>query len=263
MPTLFEEMTGRGASALAGLVVGAAATWVIARWRRYQERRSILRGNARDTIVIHHHLVETADAPARDGTGTIRMPTVLRIRALGQGELQRVVPNGHLSHELRRRAFRVTHRDTLISMEGPEGSYLLETLTNFVCDRVAHAPFNHDLYVMAPCCEPAGLVEYQPITIVLISIADLALFGSWTGCRQVQVEHGSDGARVLTLMELARRFRSEQDMIANLRRAGKRTTYVETMYVLDLPLDKRTAAVPVKDVPWGRYEEVLRQMNLE
>ena len=77
-----------------------------------------------------------------------------------------------------------------ISMEGAEGSYLLETLTNFVCDRVANGPFGHDLYVMAPCCEPAGLAVHQPITILLISVADLALFRSWPACRGVRVEHG-------------------------------------------------------------------------
>jgi hypothetical protein len=174
-----------------------------------------------------------------------------------------VAPNGHLAAVLLKRAFEVTPRDTLISMEGAEGSYLLETLTNFVCDRVANGPFAHDLYVMAPCCEPAELAQHQPITIVLIAQADLALFERWPGCRDVKVEHGSDGARVLTLMEMARRFRSEQEKIAALRAAGQRTRHVETMYVLDLALDRRTAPVPVKPVPWGRFERVLDEMNLE
>ena len=56
---------------------------------------------------------------------------------------------------------------------------MLETLTNFVCDRVANAPFEHDLYVMAPCCEPMGMAEHQPITILLIAVSDLALFEAW------------------------------------------------------------------------------------
>ena len=68
-------------------------------------------------------------------------------------------------------------------MEGAEGSFLLETLTGFVCDRVANAPFEHDLFVMAPCCEPEGLAEHQPITILIISVADLALFENWNSCR--------------------------------------------------------------------------------
>ena len=251
---VIEHLGGHGAGVLLGLVFGGLTAWLLGRWKRHLERRSILVGDARDTIVIHQHLVETAGAAS---------PATLRIRSLGQGELNRVVPNGHLASELLRRAFRVTSRDTLISMEGAEGSYLLETLTNFVCDRVAGAPFEHDLYVMAPCCEPAGLAEHQPITILLIAVTDLSLFESWPACRDIQVEHGSDGARVLTLMELARRFRSEQEKLASLRRAGQRTKYVETMYALDLALDRRVAHVPVKQIPWGRFESVLKQMNLE
>jgi hypothetical protein len=255
---ILEELSGHGYGALIGLLLGGLIGWLTGRWKRYRERRSILQGDARDTVVIQHHLVEPAE-----GAGAAKAPGTLRIRALGQAELHRVIPNGHLATELLRRAFRVTPRDTLISMEGKEGSYLLETLTNFVCDRVANAPFEHDIYVMAPCCEPAGLAAHQPIAILLIAVADLALFETWPACRGVRVEHGSDGARVLTLMELARRFRSEQEKIAALRRAGQRTTYVETMYVLDLTLDKRSAVVPVKNVPWGRFEDVLKPMNLE
>ncbi len=255
---IFEQLTGHGIGVLLGLVLGGVVTWLFGRWKRYRERQSILRGDARETVVINHHLVETV-AGANEG----KVPATLRLRSLGQGELERVIPNGHLAAELLRRAVRVTPRDTLISMEGAEGSYLLETLTNFVCDRVANAPFEHDLFVMAPCCEPAGLAEHQPITILLIAVQDLALFENWRTCREVQIEHGADGARILTLMDLARRFRLEQEQLADLRRAGKRTKYVETMYVLDLPLDKRSAAVPVKKVPWGRFEEILKQMNLE
>jgi hypothetical protein len=253
----FDELRGRGIGVLLGLVLGALMAWLFARWRRYRERLSILKGDARDTVVINHHLVETADGP--EG----KVPAVMRIRSLGQSEVSRVVPNGYLASELLRRALRVTPRDTLISMEDAEGSYLLEALTNFVCDRVGNAAFDHDLYVMAPCCEPAGLAEHQPITIILVSVTDLALFEGWQKCRKVRVEHGTDGARVLTLMELARRFRTEQAHMAELRKAGKRTRYVETMYILDLALDKRSADIPVRDVPWGRFEEVLKQLNLE
>ena len=64
-------------------------------------------------------------------------------------------------------------------------------------------------------------------------------------------------------MDFARRHKAEQAKIASLRQAGQRTRYVETMYILDLTLDKQSADIPVKKVPWGRFEEVLKQMNLE
>jgi hypothetical protein len=252
-----QELGGRGIGVVLGMVLGGSITWLFARWKRFRQRQSVRCGDARDTVVLNLHVVESADTPAG------RVPTAMRIRAVGQAELERVVPNGHLAAILHKRALDVTPRDTLISMAGPEGSYLLETLTNFVCDRVANGPFPHDLYVMAPCCEPAELAQHQPVTILLIAAADLALFERWPACRAVKVEHGSDGARVLTLMEVAARFRSEREKIAALRAAGQRTTHVETMYVLDLALDRRTAPIPLKPVPWGRFEGVLEGMNLE
>jgi hypothetical protein len=263
MPGLLDELSRHGILTLIGAVVGAIAAWFAARWKRRKERLSILRGDARDTVVIQLHIITPKEVPNPNGGGVKTIPGTLRIRPLGQSELSRVVPNGHLAAELSRRAFRVTPRDTLISMAGAEGSFLLETLTNFVADRVGNAPFEHELYAMAPCCEPAGMAVHQPITILLIPVASLALFENWADCRNVQVEHGMSGMRILTLMELARRFRQEQERLAVMRRDGKRTLYEETIYMLDLALDERAAAVPVKSVPWGRFEDVLKQLNLE
>lgn len=254
---IIADLSGRGASILLGLLLGAGITWLLGRWRRYQERLSIERGDARDTVVIAQHIVEVRETPEGAKAGT------LRIRSLGQSELCRVVPNGFLAAVFLHRAFEVTPRHTLVSMAGPEGSYLLETLTNFVCDRVANSPFEHDRFVMAPCSEPAGLATHQPITIVLIAETDLALFEDWAFCRDLMVEHGGDGARVLTLMEMARRHKAEQTELARYRQANQRTRYVETMYVLDLALDTRTAPVPTKKIPWVRFEAVLKEMNLE
>lgn len=161
MPTLVEELTGRGAGVVLGLVAGTTVTAVVARWRRHRERHSILVGDARDTVVANHHVVEAEEVPGpRPGT-TVRVPTVCRIRTLGQAELRHVVPNGHLAAEFSRRAARATAHDPLLSMAGAEGSYLLETLTGFVCDRAAGGAFDHALYVMAPCCESKELTHHN------------------------------------------------------------------------------------------------------
>lgn len=252
--TVWEEFGFRGASVLLGLVLGAAIARVVHVWRRHVERRRIRTGDARDTVVIAHHVVERS----ADGS----KPAALRIRSLGQAQLDRVVPNGHLAGVLLHRARHVTPRHTLICMDGAEGSYLLETLTNFVCDRVSNRGFAHDLYVMAPCCEPSGLAHHQPITILLIAARDLLLFEDWATCRDVAAEHRSDGARVLTLMELARRYRDEQAHLQQLRAKGDTTRYAETMYVLDLALDRQTAAIPTRPIPWLRFEGVLKEMGL-
>ena len=262
MPTIVEELTGRGAGVVLGLVTGTVVTAVVARWRRHRDRRSILAGDARDTVVINHHVIETAEVPGPDGT-PVRVPTVCRIRTFGQAELRHVIPNGHLAAEFSRRAAQATAHDPLLSMEGAEGSYLLETLTGFVCDRAAGGSFHRDLYVMAPCCESKELCHHQPVTILVISAADLARFENWPRVRDVRVEHGSDGARLLTLMALAKRYRAEQAHLEELRAAGKRTQHVETMYTLDLALDHRAVPLPTKPVPWGRFEGVLKELGLE
>lgn len=260
---IWNEFSGRGMGIILGMFLGTLVTACVAWWKRRQERLTVMRGDARDTVVIAQHLIETEELPRPDGKGMMRCAKHMRIRSLGQSQLDRVVPNGHLAAELLHRAYRVTNQHTLISMEGAEGSYLLETLTNFVCDRVGNAPFEHDLYVMVPCCEPGGLVIHQPITILLVRVADLPIFENWNQCRNVQVEHGADGMRVLTLMEIANRFRGEQEELTALRQAGKRTKYLETMYVLDLALDRREADISVKSVPWGRFEGVLQELGLE
>jgi hypothetical protein len=258
------EFSGRGAATFLAFFLGGLTSWALGRWRRMRQRQSILRGDARDTIVIEHHIVETAEAPDPEHPGRTRqVPAALRVRALGQEELSRVIPNDHLATEFRNRAWRTTARQTLISMEGSAGSFLLETLTGFVGDRVGNQDFEHDVYVMAPCCEPRELAHYQPIVILLIAARDLRLFDSWPACKRIQVEHGDDGARVLTLIELARRYQDEQARIAQLRTEGKRTLYVETMYTLDLALDRRTGPLPTRPVPWGRFEQVLQSMGLQ
>lgn len=260
---ILAELGGRGAGVLFGMVMGGTTTWVLSHMRRRRERRNVLDGDARDTVVIAQHIVTCEQVTDPNGGPPRQIPRSLRIRSLGQSQLDRVVPNGYLASVLLKRTLEVTPRHSLISMAGPEGSYLLESLTNFVCDRAANGPFAHDLYVMAPCCEPADFAQHQPVTIILIRVSDLLLFADWPACRDIEVEHSSDGARVLTLRELAHRFRDEQSQIAELRRTGQRTRYVETSYLLDLALDRQTAPIPTKRVPWGRFESVLRELNLE
>ena len=247
------ELGGRGTASLVAFLLGWVSGRLLGRWRRMRQRRLILEGDARDTVVIEHHIVEAAGGPDPEHPGRTRLvPGVLRIRALGQDELGRVIPNGHLAAEFLARAWKVTPQHTLISMAGAEGSYLLETLTGFVGDRAGgHPGFDHDLYVMAPCCEPSELAHHQPITVVLIAVDDLAMFDSWAACRGVRVEHGGDGTRVLTLLEMARRHREEQARIARLRHEGQPTRYAETMYVLDLALDRRTCPVAHQAGPLG------------
>jgi hypothetical protein len=46
------ELRGRGGEAAVAFLLGGLVSWALSRWRRMRERRSILRGDARDTVVI-------------------------------------------------------------------------------------------------------------------------------------------------------------------------------------------------------------------
>src|SRR5579863_6229904 len=98
---LLDELGGKGLSAVLGLIIGGLIAWVVGYWRRRHLRHKVLHGDARDTVVIHHHLVETEVVPQG------RRPTAMRVRALGQEELGRVIPNAHLAAVLLDRAMAV------------------------------------------------------------------------------------------------------------------------------------------------------------
>src|SRR5687768_1732662 len=138
------DLESRLVGIMLGLAAGAFATWALTRWRLSQARQDVQRGDALETLVIEQQVVERG--AAADGRP---VPARLRLRYLGQCLLADVVPNAHLAAELRNRARRVSERGSLISMEGADGTFLLETLCGFVCDRTAGAPFPRRLYVMA------------------------------------------------------------------------------------------------------------------
>ena len=80
---LLDELGGKGLSAVLGLILGGLLAWIVAYWRRRHLRHKVLHGDARDTVVIHHHLVETEGA-ARRRKG--RRPTAMRDTRLRSGK---------------------------------------------------------------------------------------------------------------------------------------------------------------------------------
>lgn len=129
---LLGELSGRGFGVILGLLAGGLITWSVGQWRRYRQRQSILHGDARDTIVIHQHIIEPAapkDGVEANGLG------VLRVRAVGQAELDRVVP--HIRHQLCTAGteVRAARRRSIIALSGSrrtrmEVPVLREALTN-------------------------------------------------------------------------------------------------------------------------------------
>ena len=60
LTSLLHEASGRTLGVLVGMMAGSLITAIIAQRRRLRERRRILEGDARDTVVIHQHVIESA-----------------------------------------------------------------------------------------------------------------------------------------------------------------------------------------------------------
>ena len=144
-------------------------------------------------------------------------------------------------------------------MEDKLGSYLLQELAIWVCGQLGERDFPHGLWVMAPVYEHGALYlgGHLSSTVLLVRQEDLARFGDWESCRTMHVEHRSHGERLLTLMRMAAEFDRQNALVQQRRAGAKRSTYEETMYILDLGLDTRAISLPAVAVAWDRFEAIL------
>jgi hypothetical protein len=232
----------------AGVVIG----WILAWLRRYRLQRQVRGGDAREVLAIEQIIVH--DRP--DGTVT------MRVRSFGSAPLQTVLPNPVAYDAFLDRARATRSTAPLVSMKDQMGSYLLYLLTPWVCGMVRHGNYPHDIWVMAPVSEPGVLSSHQSSVIILIRRADLDRFKEWDICKTMQVEHGSDGGRILTLWHMAQEFVRQLAEVKRCQAQGKPSTFVETMYVLDLGLDTDEVELPTKNVPWNRFGKVLKALGL-
>jgi hypothetical protein len=233
---------------LLGVVVG----WLLGWWRRHRLLRAIYAGSAREVVAVEQVLVK--DQPGG--------PTTLRIRACGAAPVRSVLANPVAHDAFLARSDAATPTNPLVDLHDPMGSYLLYLLTPWVCGLCRGGRFPHDVWVMAPVCEPGLLSAHHSTTVILVRREDLRRFPDWEACRQMHVEHGSDGARILTLWHMAREFERQLAEVQRLKAAGKRSLYAETMYLLDLGLDTDEVPLPTKPVPWERFAPVLKELGL-
>jgi hypothetical protein len=178
--------------------------------------------------------------------------------------METVFPSPAARDEFQARAASTTEAKPLVSMDGKMGSYLLQELAIWVCGQLRESNFRHEVWVMAPVYERGALYlgGHFLSTVLLIRLEDLARFRNWHDCSTIQVEHASHGERILTLMEMAAEYDRQASKVAGRRAAGRRSNFEETMYVLDLGLDTRSADLPAKSVPWDRFESTLKQLGV-
>ncbi|MBC8116094.1 MAG: hypothetical protein H7062_17030, partial [Candidatus Saccharimonas sp.] len=127
---------------------------------------------------------------------------------------------------------------------------------------------------MVPILETYRPLHYVAPTVLLIRKADLAIFKSFESCRDLLVHHGSDAAKILTLMEVSRKFDAQRERLARARASGASTQYLEEMWLLDLclstdvieptPQEVATGALkPFRQAPWDRFSSTLDALELE
>jgi hypothetical protein len=236
-------------------LLGVLAGRLWGMWRRHRQLKLAESGQSHEVATIEKIIVERRP----DGT------EVLRIRSTGRDPVDTIFPNPAARDEFQARARSTTMAAPLVSMDGKMGSYLLQELAIWVCGQLRERNFRHDIWVMAPVYERGALYlgGHFLSTVLLIRRQDLARFRNWEDCASIEVEHASHGERVLTLMEMAAEYDRQAAAIANRRAAGRRSSYEETMYILDLGLDTECADLPAKPVPWDRFESTLKQHGIK
>ena len=234
------------------MLLGLLAGWLLGYWRRRRLLKQVRGGDILELLSIEQVLIR--ENP--DGK------TTLRIRALGASPLAQVLLNP-VAHDIFLKRSRTTKASNpLMDMTDRMGSYLLHLLQPWVCGMARIGAYAHDIWIMAPVCEPGVLSEHQSATVVLVRQSDLKRFLEWEWCKQLHVEHGSDGTRVLTLWLMAREFERQIAEVKRRKEQKQSSRFVETMYILDLALDIEEVPLPTKPVPWDRFESVLRELKL-
>jgi hypothetical protein len=235
-------------------VLGVVAGRLWAMWRRYRQLKKAERGESEEVVTIEKIILDRQP----DGT------EVLRIRSCGRDPIETVFPNFAARDEYQARAGKTTSAGPLVSMEGKMGSYLLQELAIWVCGQLRERSFRHDVWVMAPVYERGALYlgGHFLSTVIVIRLDDLVRFRDWESCAAIEVEHASHGERILTLMSMAAEYDRQAVAIGARRRAGRRSNYEETMYLLDLGLDTQCADLASKRVPWERFGATLKQLGI-
>ena len=252
-----------------GIVIGAAfalsTTWAARWWRRRREMREIRHGQQFQQLEFAYAFVTTG----QDG----RLHLV--VRSIGCLPLKIFVAKDSIrSHLLGlTRESADDELNSVIAMEGKLGSFVLRELHGHLRTLLEEKGSQREWWIMAPILETYRPLQYVAPTVLLVRKQDLDLFASFETCRDLLVHHGSDAAKILTLMEVHRKFKVQQQRLATARASGQSTQYLEEMWLLDLclatemlePTDDDVASgtlKPFRQPPWDRFTSTLNLLGL-
>lgn len=253
-----------------GIVIGAVVafgTTGLARWWRYRrEMREIRCGQ-------QFQQLEFAYAFVTKGQDGMRR---LIVRTIGSLPLKVFVAKDAIRSHLLGLSHDSANDElnSVIPMEGKLGSFVLRELHGHLRTLLEESGTKREWWVMVPILETYRPLHYVAPMVLLVRKSDLELFASFNQCKDLLVHHGSDAAKILTLMEVHRKFAVQQQRLATARAEGKSTQYIEEMWLLDLclttdmvePTREEVAAgelKPFRVPPWERFEKTLVSMELK
>ena len=252
-----------------GILIGAGfalfTAWMAGWWRRRREMQEIQHGQQFQQLEFAYVFVTTGNDGLRR----------LVVRTIGCLPLKVFVAKDAIRSHL----LGLTHEsasdelNSVIPMEGKLGSFVLRELHGHMRTLLEESGQRREWWVMVPVLETFRPLQYVAPTVLLIRKQDLELFASFDTCKDVLVHHGSDAAKILTLMEVHRKFAVQQQRLAQARAAGRSTQYLEEMWLLDLclstdmtePTAEEVAAgtlKPFRQPPWDRFAPSLKALGL-
>lgn len=258
---IHEESIGFLIGASFALVTAGLATWR----RRRRELREINQGHQFQQLEFAYVFVTTDRSGQR--RFVVRMIGCLPLKVFVAKDAIR----SHLLGLTRESAD--DELNSVISMEGKLGSFVLRELHGHLRTLLEEKGSKREWWLMAPILETYRPLQYVAPTVLLVRKSDLPIFASFDTCKDLLVHHGSDAAKILTLMEVYRKFKDQEQRLAQARAEGQSTQYLEEMWLLDLclstemlePTTEEIAAgtlKPFRIPPWNRFASTLKQLGL-
>ncbi len=259
----FEGFAGKVVVAGAGFAVGGFAEWIRSKLKRRRERIEVEKGHRFKTIDFKYLFVSQREDKHR-----------LHVESLGSLPLDLWLPVEYTREALIHRAASTGTHESVVPMQGSLGSFVLEELHGLVCMIAPKAGYANHRWVLVPVFETYTTLDISTPTVLLVRLDDLKYFGNFAKCRDLQVLYGSDGAKILTTMEIERKFRAQCERFVKARSEGRTTRHLEEMWVINLGLNTQVedplpelvesgVQRPWRNVPWERYAAELSALGYQ
>jgi hypothetical protein len=250
--------------AVAVVVIG----WLVL----YRQWRQLTQGKS-DQVVFSANLLTPLLQPnhpsAEHERFLLQLRTIMAPRTIDQ-----FLDNVALRRLTRSLAEQATLVDPILATEGTAGFEIVNDVVNSVSGSLASSPFRRDQWLLAITCEDRRVVRKCCIRVLLIRRSDLERMASWEWCRQqVLVEEWYHYWRIVTLHQIALRFRDEQQHQNQSREQNIRDNLLPLVdsqaqhprvRILSLGINVEEPIIkPPIEVDWERYLPQIADMGLK